>query len=62
MCIQESKYFFNQNGTFVEPKVADEENNWSNRAALLKSYRELLGYIEAHQVDIATTFRSSVTA
>lgn len=61
MCIQESKFFFSQNGTFVEPKVADEENNWSSRAILLKNYRKLLEYIEAHQVDIVTTFRSSVT-
>lgn len=55
-CIQESRHFFSQNGTFVEPKVADEENNWANRASLLKSYRNLLGYIDAHQIDIATKF------
>lgn len=54
LCIQEGKYFFSQNGTFVEPKVRDEENNWSNRAALLKSYRALLEYIETHQIDIVT--------
>lgn len=56
MCIQESEYFFSQNGTFVNPKIEDEENNWSNRAVLLKSYRALLAYIEAHQIDIITKF------
>lgn len=54
MCIQESGYFFSKNASFLEPRVPDEENNWSNRAALLKSYRELLKYIEVHQVDIVT--------
>lgn len=28
-------------GTFIHPKVEDEENNWANRARLLESYREL---------------------
>ncbi|OUM34737.1 hypothetical protein B8W72_09750 [Pseudomonas putida] len=56
ICIQEGKYFFSPSGTFLNPKVKDEQNNWANRASLLNSYRELVGYIEMHQIDIATKF------
>lgn len=29
-------------GTFLNPQVKDEENNWANRARLLESYRALV--------------------
>jgi hypothetical protein len=28
-------------GTFLEPKIEDEVENWGNRAALLEAYRKL---------------------
>ncbi len=28
-------------GTFANPGVGDEENNWANRARILESYRRL---------------------
>jgi hypothetical protein len=31
--------------TFINPNVADEQNNWGNRGSLLASYRELVSFI-----------------
>lgn len=28
-----------RNGTFLNPRVEDEQNNWANRAVLLEAYR-----------------------
>lgn len=39
-CIDESDDFIN--GTFINPMVDDESNNWANRGALLESWRRLL--------------------
>ena len=30
-----------EKGTFLEPKIENETENWGNRAALLESYRKL---------------------
>lgn len=34
-----------ESGTFLEPQVADEENNWANRAGLLAAYRRLVDMV-----------------
>jgi hypothetical protein len=34
-------------GTFANPGVADEENNWSNRARILEAYRNLKALLVA---------------
>lgn len=35
------KFYIEENGTFLNPQVDDESNNWANRGALLASYRRL---------------------
>jgi hypothetical protein len=35
----------NPNGTFLEPNVTDEANNWGNRGAFLGSYRRLVEHL-----------------
>ncbi|CAI8878324.1 TIR domain-containing protein [Pseudomonas sp. IT-P74] len=56
LCLENSEHLINRNGTFINPKVRDEENNWSNRATLLKSYRKLIEYIGIHNIEISTSF------
>lgn len=56
LCLEESRYYINKDGTFINPKVQDEENNWANRGALLTSYRRLVEYIEAHEIDITAKY------
>ncbi|MBH0066378.1 TIR domain-containing protein [Psychrobacter sp. SZ93C1] len=51
-CLVDSEFFISSNGTFINPNVYDEGNNWGNRPFLLNSYRELITYIEKHDVNI----------
>jgi len=37
-------------GTFANPGVPDEENNWSNRARILEAYRRLKALLEAREL------------
>lgn len=37
----DARYLIHQNGTFLEPGVDDESNNWANRGSLLSAYRRL---------------------
>lgn len=37
----ETIYVIAENGTFIDPKVKDEIEDWGNRGELLKNYREL---------------------
>lgn len=37
-------YFISDDGTFIDPRVDDEGNNWGNRKVLLDSYRKLVEY------------------
>ncbi len=37
----ETIYFISSNGTFINPKVEDEAEDWGNRGALLNEYRRL---------------------
>ncbi len=48
--------FISRSGTFIEPRVQDEQNNWANRAALLEAYRELVNFIETNNIEIDTKF------
>ena len=34
--------FVSNDGTFLNPNVADEHNNWNNRGVLLDAYRDLI--------------------
>ena len=42
-------WYIHPNGTFLEPGVEDESNNWGNRGSLLSSYRRLKQQLELHQ-------------
>ena len=42
VCIENSEYLIDDKGTFLQPLVDDESNNWANRGALLETYRHLL--------------------
>lgn len=54
-CLEDSKFYISPHGTFINPRVSDEGNNWGNRPFLLNSYRELVAYIEKHDIDIKTS-------
>ncbi len=43
-----------EGSTFINPSIEDEHNNWSNRGALLESYRELKDFISQNEIDIQT--------
>lgn len=45
----QSEYLIHPNGTFLEPGVADESNNWHNRGSLLAAYRRLLATMDANE-------------
>lgn len=49
-------FYIHPSGSFIFPNVSDEENNWSNRAGLLSSYRELVEYIRINKIDIKARF------
>jgi hypothetical protein len=55
LCIEDPLFLISPNGTFINPDVGDEGNNWGNRPFLLNSYRELVAYIEKHDIDIKTS-------
>lgn len=46
-------WYIHPNGTFLEPGVEDESNNWGNRGALLDSYRRLKHQLELRQFIVA---------
>ena len=51
-CLENSHYFISPTGTFINPNVTDEGNNWGNRVFLLNSYRRLIDYIANHDLGI----------
>lgn len=51
-CLENSEFFISSSGTFINPGVEDESNNWGNRATLLSAYRKLVEYIENNDIDI----------
>ena len=52
LCLEEGDTLISSYGTFIDPKVDIEGNNWGNRVPLLNSYRELVAYIDKHEIDI----------
>ncbi len=41
--LQDTNHFYiAESGTFLNPEVYDESNNWGNRGGLLANYRELI--------------------
>ena len=40
-----------EDGTFVDPMVDDEDNNWANRGSLLKCYRDLVECMKKCGID-----------
>ncbi|ANJ68049.1 hypothetical protein A9404_12295 [Halothiobacillus diazotrophicus] len=55
-CLENSEYFISEQGSFIEPRVSDEGNNWGNRPFLLNSYRRLIEYIHKNNIDIKTAY------
>lgn len=43
--------FLSKDGTFLNPKVEDESNNWANRGSLLASYREFKEILDKYDMD-----------
>lgn len=39
--IPAESHFIAAGGTFINPGISDESNNWANRGALLSTYRRL---------------------
>lgn len=46
------KHYISPGATFINPNVADEQNNWGNRGSLLASYRELVSFILDNGLEI----------
>ena len=45
-----SEFLIEADGTFINPGVADESNNWVNRRSLLRSYRRLLEVMDKYNI------------
>lgn len=58
-CLENPEYFISSSGTFINPRVNDEGNNWGNRPMLLNAYRKLVEYIESNDIDIQTNLNGS---
>jgi len=46
------------NGTFINPDVSDESNNWGNRGALLDIYRHLLEVMDKNSIPHSNFFEN----
>lgn len=61
------EHYIHPNGTFLEPGVEDETNNWHNRGALLAYYRQLtavlagknFNVVELHPCGVVTKLRTT---
>jgi hypothetical protein len=53
----QAKYSIHPNGTFLEPGVEDESNNWGNRGSLLMTYRCLKYHMSAIEPIINLIFQ-----
>lgn len=49
-CITNAKYYIEDNGTFLQPNVIDEHDNWSNRGNLLAAYRHLVEVLKKNNI------------
>lgn len=48
--IKDSKFYIAENGTFLNPDVEDEGNNWANRGSLLANYRKLYDLMKKKEI------------
>ncbi len=48
-CVNDEN-FIHKNGTFINPNIEDEDNNWWNRGGLLKSYRDLCHIMKQKEI------------
>ena len=44
--VQNADHLIAEEGTFIQPMVEDESNDWANRGALLAQYRDLVKCME----------------
>lgn len=49
-CLENMNWFISEEGSFLYPKVQNEESNWENRGNLLKAYRELDNFLQKHDI------------
>lgn len=49
-CLDNMNWFISEEGSFLYPKVQNEESNWENRGNLLKAYRELDNFLQKHDI------------
>jgi len=49
-CIQDPEHMIHERGTFLNPMVDDEGNNWANRGNFLSAYRELKLILEENEL------------
>lgn len=49
-CLENMNWFISEEGSFLYPKVQNEESNWENRGKLLKTYRELDKFLQKHDI------------
>lgn len=43
-------FLIKDSGTFLQPDVSDESNNWGNRGSLLAAYRHLVEVLEKSNI------------
>ncbi|MDT7855091.1 hypothetical protein RQM47_00380 [Rubrivirga sp. S365] len=46
------EHFVSPSGTFINPSVEDEHNNWANRGSLLADYRRLRELMDEYNSDV----------
>lgn len=52
LCLENLESFISENGNFLNPKVANEESEWGNRALFLNDYRRLRNFINSNEIAI----------
>jgi hypothetical protein len=55
ICISDSSYV-EDNATFINPGVNDEDNNWGNRGSLLSAHRNLVKVLEKNGIPHSIAF------
>lgn len=53
--------FISPEGTFIDPLIEDEGNNWGNRPALLNSYRKLKEFMSEYDISNTDLFGNSIS-
>lgn len=58
-CMLDIKSFVSSRGTFIDPQVEDEGNNWGNRPGYLEAYRKLKLFMEENEIIESNSFFGS---